>query len=99
MNQGILELTHPKLCRHSLVKKKACQHEDACTELAGAMRVDAKVSQATSITRAQNKMKTQVDEHWTDRSFSVGDFVYLKAQSYVQTYLAPHSSNKLFFKY
>jgi hypothetical protein len=49
--------------------------------------------------RAQNKMKAQADKHRSFRSFSVGDSVYLKVQPYVQTSLAPRSSNKLSFKY
>lgn len=47
--------------------------------------------------RAQHKMKFQADKHRTDRTFSVGDSVYLKAQQYVQTSLASRSSNKLAF--
>ena len=39
--------------------------------------------------RAQHKMKTQADIHHTPRSFQPGDSVYLKAQPYVQTSLAP----------
>jgi len=49
--------------------------------------------------RAQSKMKVQADKHHTDRVFNVGDSVYLKAQPYVQTSLAPRSSNKLAFRF
>jgi hypothetical protein len=51
------------------------------------------------LVRAQNKMKAQVDKHRSQRSFTHGDSVYLKAQPYVQTSLAPRSSNKLAFRF
>lgn len=51
------------------------------------------------LTRAQNKKKVQADKRRSHRDFSVGESVYLKAQPYVQTSLAPLSSNKLSFKY
>jgi len=49
--------------------------------------------------RAQKKMKTQADKHRSDRSFSVGDFIYLKLQPYIQSSVATRSSNKLSFRY
>jgi len=49
--------------------------------------------------RAQNRMKMQADKHRSDRSFAVGDFVFLKIQSYVQSSLAPRANAKLAFKY
>lgn len=51
------------------------------------------------LTRAQNKMKHQADKHRSVRSFTPGDSIYLKAQPYVQTSLAPRSSNKLAFRF
>jgi hypothetical protein len=44
-------------------------------------------------------MKKQADKHRQERSFEIGDFVYLKLQPYVQTSLAPRSSQKLAFKF
>jgi hypothetical protein len=44
-------------------------------------------------------MKFQADKHRSDRVFNIGDSVYLKAQPYVQTSLAPCSSNKLAFRF
>lgn len=35
--------------------------------------------------RAQQRMKSQADKKRTDRSFQVGDFVYLRLQPYVQS--------------
>ena len=49
--------------------------------------------------RAQQRMKKQADRHRTERSFAVGDEVFLKLQPYVQTSLAPRSSQKLSFKF
>jgi ribosomal protein L21E len=42
--------------------------------------------------RAQLRMKKQADKHRVERSFDVGDMVFLKLQPYVQTSLAPRSS-------
>jgi hypothetical protein len=44
-------------------------------------------------------MKFQADKHRSDMVFNIGDSVYLKAHPYVQTSLAPHSSNKLAFRF
>jgi ribosomal protein L21E len=38
--------------------------------------------------RAQQRMKSQADKKIMDRSFQVGDSVYLKLQPYVQTSIA-----------
>jgi hypothetical protein len=51
------------------------------------------------LTRAQQRMKKQADKHRQERSFAVGDLVFLKLQPYVQTSLAPRSSQKLAFKF
>jgi len=49
--------------------------------------------------RAQHRMKMQADKNRSDRSFSVGDSVYLKLQPYVQSSLAPRANQKLAFKF
>jgi len=49
--------------------------------------------------RAQHRMKSQADKNRTERHFSVGDFVYLKLQPYVQTSVMPRSNKKLSFKF
>jgi hypothetical protein len=49
--------------------------------------------------RAKHRMKKQADLHRSERSFAVGDSVYLKLQPYVQTSLAPRSHQKLAFRF
>jgi len=49
--------------------------------------------------RAQQRMKLQADKKRSERSFSVGDMVYLKLQPYVQSSLAPRAHQKLSFRY
>lgn len=51
------------------------------------------------LNRAKHRMKKQSDQNKSERSFSVGDFVYLKVQLYVQTSLAPRSHLKLAFRF
>jgi hypothetical protein len=49
--------------------------------------------------RAQKRMKDQADKKRSERSFTQGDWVYLKLQPYVQSSLAPRSNQKLAFKF
>ena len=49
--------------------------------------------------RTQKWMKLQADKYRTGCQFHVGDWVYLKLQPYVQSSLAPHSNQKLAFKF
>jgi len=44
-------------------------------------------------------MKHQADKRRSERSFNVGDYVFLKLQPYVQTSLAPRAHQKLSFRY
>jgi hypothetical protein len=44
-------------------------------------------------------MKMQADKHRMERTFAVGDWVYLKLKTYVQTFVAHRTSNKLSYKY
>ena len=49
---------------------------------------------------AQNRMKQQADQHHNERSFDVGDLVFLRLQPYKQMYLKqPKKDNKLSPKY
>lgn len=49
--------------------------------------------------RAQQRMKTQADKHRSERSFEVGEFVFLKLQSYLQSSVAPRANHKLAYKF
>lgn len=44
-------------------------------------------------------MKTQADKSWSERSFQVGDKVFLKVQPYLQNSLASRHNQKLALKY
>lgn len=49
--------------------------------------------------RAQQRMKKQADKGRTDRSFQVGEMVFLKLQPYIQSSLDPHANQKLAYKF
>lgn len=49
--------------------------------------------------RIRARMNHQVDKKRSERSFEVGDFVFLKHQPYVQSSVAPRAHHKLMFKY
>lgn len=51
------------------------------------------------LARAKQRMKSQADKRRSERVFQVGDMVFLKLQPYVQTTVAPRSSQKLSFRY
>ena len=44
-------------------------------------------------------MKRQAGKHRTERTFNIGDWVFLKLQPYVQSSVAARSNNKLTFKF
>jgi transposase InsO family protein len=51
------------------------------------------------LSRAKLRMKKQADKLRSERTFAVGDQVFLKLQPYVQTSLASRSNQKLAFKF
>ncbi|WVZ83842.1 hypothetical protein U9M48_030940 [Paspalum notatum var. saurae] len=51
------------------------------------------------LARAKHRMKLQADKYRSERTFQVGESVYLKLQPYVQSSLADRSNQKLAFKF
>lgn len=51
------------------------------------------------LARAQNRMKLQADKRRTERSFKVGDWVYVKLQPYIQMSVAPRANQKLAYRF
>lgn len=51
------------------------------------------------LNRACQRMKLQADTKRSERSFVVGDWVYLKLQPYVQSSVATRANHKLAFRY
>lgn len=51
------------------------------------------------LNRAQQQMKSQADKKRSFREFNVGDWVYLKLQPYIQTFVAKRANHKLAFRY
>ena len=49
--------------------------------------------------RVQQRMKHQADKKRTERTFDVGDRVFLKLQPYVQSSVVHKANHKLAFKY
>jgi hypothetical protein len=49
--------------------------------------------------RAQQRMKSQADKHRMERGFEPGDWVYMKLQPYVQSYVAARTNKKLSFRF
>lgn len=49
--------------------------------------------------QAQQRMKSQADQHRSERAFEIGDLVYLKLQPYVQSTVATCSCHKLSFRF
>ena len=49
--------------------------------------------------RAQQRMKQLADKHRTERTFDVGELVFLKLQPYVQSSVVHRANHKLAYKY
>jgi hypothetical protein len=75
----------------------ACSSTDLSTWLQERQVMKGLIKQHRS--RAQDRMKQQVDKGRSERQFQVGDMVYLKLQPYVQSSLAPRANQKLSFKF
>lgn len=53
----------------------------------------------SNLLKAQNRMKSHTDKKRSDRSYDVGDWVYVKLQPYRQTSLRSHTFQKLSAKF
>lgn len=62
-------------------------------------REDTLRSLKSNLLKAQNGMKSHADKGRTDRSYVVGDWVYIKLRPYRQMSLKPHSCQKLSAKF
>jgi hypothetical protein len=51
------------------------------------------------LVRAQLRMQRQADKNRSERSFAIGDWVYMKLQPYVQSSISLRAHHKLSFKY
>jgi hypothetical protein len=51
------------------------------------------------LVRTQNRMQHLADKGRSERSFEVGDWVYMKLQPYVQSSVMPRAHHKLNYKY
>lgn len=51
------------------------------------------------LNRACQRMKNQADKNRSERTFEVGDMVYMKLQPYIQISVANRSCQKLSYKY
>jgi ribosomal protein L21E len=71
--------------------------EDIQTWLTDRQLVIASVRQ--HLLRMQQRMKHQADKHRYERSFSVGDEVFLKLQPYIHSSVARRANHKLAFKF
>jgi len=52
-----------------------------------------------NLARAQQRMKHQADKNHQERTFAVGDWVYVKLQPYIQQSIACRTNQKLSYKY
>jgi ribosomal protein L21E len=84
--------------RHFGIPPEAAVHTPDLEQMLRAREATMALLQQ-QLLRAQERMKRQADKHRLERSFKVGDMVYLRLQPYVQTSIARRSTQKLAFKF
>lgn len=75
----------------------ACQSDDLVEWLHEREKMQALIRD--HLLRAQTRMKQQADQHRSERSFAVGDWVYLKLQPFVQQSVVTRANRKLSFRF
>ncbi|KAK1695254.1 hypothetical protein QYE76_011951 [Lolium multiflorum] len=84
--------------RHFGIPPEATMHTPDTEQMLCAREATMALLQQ-QLLHAQDRMKRQADKHRLERSFKVGDMVYLRLQPYVQTSIARRSTQKLAFKF
>ena len=98
LGKSPFEVLYGRLPRHfGITDISVSPVPDVASKLAERNTMLAAVRQ--HLLRAQQRMKAHADKRRSERSFSVGDFVYLRLQPYVQSSLAPRAHHKLCFKF
>jgi hypothetical protein len=98
LGRSPFEVLYGHTPRHfGITAASACVNPDLSSWLNERAVMQSLVKQ--HLARAQDRMKRQADKGRSERSFQVGDSVYLKLQPYVQSSLAPRSNQKLAFKF
>lgn len=75
----------------------ACQSEDLLDWLHEREQMQSLIR--SHLLRAQTRMKSQEDKCRSERSFAVGDWVYLKLQPFVQQSMVTRANRKLSFRF
>jgi hypothetical protein len=91
LGRSPFEVLYGNTPRHfGITAASACVNPDLSSWLHERAIMQSLVKQ--HLARAQDRMKRQADKGRSERSFQVGDSVYLKLQPYVQSSLAPRSN-------
>lgn len=82
---------------HLGIEIKACATPDLMEWLEERQVITALLRQ--QLERAKQRMKSQANKKHSERSFEVGDSVFLKLQPYIQSSVAHRASHKLSYRY
>jgi transposase InsO family protein/ribosomal protein L21E len=98
LTRTLFETLYGHVPRHFGIPPEAAVHTPDLEQMLCAREATMALLQQ-QLLRAQERMKRQADKHRLERSFKVGDMVYLRLQPYVQTSIARRSTQKLAFKF